>query len=92
MKTSDLLYEIFEQQLFTAAPMENEAIEPFVNKVVHTFIETVVRRGYIVPTNMLPDIEEDLSEEVLEMTRKKTYGYLNISDYRKAKRFKRRNP
>lgn len=84
---SQLLYEVFEHHLFANNSAEDSAFEPFIEKVVKDYLTKATKLGFIFPQNSLRFIEDDLKEEVLDMTRKRTYGFHSIEDYRKkAKR------
>lgn len=83
MKNESLLVEIFEQQLVLPGESENEMPEPFAKRVVWHYLETLLQEGYSVPNNFRREVEDELYEEVLEMTRKKTYGYHSVTDYQR---------
>jgi hypothetical protein len=77
----DLLFSIFEQQLQNSLVAEDtESI--LVKRVVANYIVALKTQGFI-PPKFLKVLEDDLCEEVLEMYRKKTYGHLELSSYRK---------
>jgi len=78
--TTDLLYQIFQQHL-NDPDCQIESSKEFIQKVVGTYLVFLSRSGDI-PAGHLQDIIEDLEAEVLEMFRKKTYGYYNLKDYR----------
>lgn len=85
MKTENLLFEIFEQQLVLPGEIENETAEPFAKRVVWHYLETLLEKGFSIPIGLRKEVEDELYDEVLEMTRKKTYGYQTVEDYRKKK-------
>lgn len=85
MSLENLLYQIFEQHLFSTSPIEDEGLEPFALRIVLKYLTTLEERGYVIPLRVRESIEDELTEEVLEMTRKKTYGFLNLSEFRKVK-------
>jgi hypothetical protein len=85
MKSDNLLFEIFEQQLVLPGETENEAPEPFAKRVVWHYLETLFEKGYSIPHGLRKEVEDELYDEVLEMTRKKTYGYQSVDEYRKKK-------
>ena len=83
MKASaDLLYTIFEQQLLSAM-VEDETSDEFLGRVIREYMVLLGARGNILPEHV-PVIEADLKEEVLEMMRKRTYGYYNLAEFRRA--------
>ena len=79
----DPLYYIFEQHLFNAL-VEDEGTDAFLTRVVQDFVTRLVASGTVIPGEVLPILEQDLRDEVLEMLRKKTYGHFNLGDYRRA--------
>lgn len=82
--SADPLYFIFEQHLLNAL-VEDEGTEAFLARVVDDYVAKLIATGTVIPREVLPMIEHDLREEVLEMLRKKTYGHFNLADYRRAK-------
>lgn len=80
--TIDLLFQIFQQHLHDT---DCEIVSPkeFIQKVVGTYVFFLTRKGNI-PGDQLDGIVEDLQDEVLEMFRKKTYGFYDLQDYRKS--------
>ncbi len=85
----DLLLSIFEQQLQNSL-VGDDTESVLIGRVVDCYITALKTQGFI-PPNFLKVLEEDLKEEVLEMYRKKTYGHLELSSYRK-KHAKRTEP
>lgn len=81
MELNDLLYQIFEKHLFTPAT-DQQAIEDFSQGVVDDYLRTLAMQGVLVPTKLRHILEMDLVEEVMDMARKKTYGYSSLFDYR----------
>ena len=77
----DLLFNIFEQQLQNSL-VGDDTEQSLIARVVESYIKVLKTQGY-VPPKYLKSLEEDLKEEVLEMYRKKTYGHLELSSYRK---------
>ncbi|MCB0394499.1 MAG: hypothetical protein KDD25_08060 [Bdellovibrionales bacterium] len=81
MRGHDLLYSVFERHLLIVTN-HHEDIPTFVATIVEEYIFSLSQQGIIVPKKMRRMLEEDLREEVLEMTRKKIYGYSSIQEYR----------
>ena len=79
---ADLLYTIFEHQLLSAM-VEDETSDEFLKRVVREYMVLLSARGNILPEHV-SIIEADLRDEVLEMMRKRTYGYYNLAEYRRA--------
>jgi hypothetical protein len=79
--TTDLLFQIFQQHLHDPDCKIDSAKE-FIHKVVGTYVFFLTRSGNI-PQAQLDGVIEDLQAEVLEMFRKKTYGFYDLKDYRK---------
>ncbi|MBC7370361.1 MAG: hypothetical protein H7326_02280 [Bdellovibrionaceae bacterium] len=78
--TTDLLFQIFQQHLHEP---DCEIVSPkeFIQKVVGTYVFLLTRKGNI-PADQLDGVVEDLQSEVLEMFRKKTYGFYDLQEYR----------
>ncbi|MEK7356606.1 MAG: hypothetical protein AAB250_09165 [Bdellovibrionota bacterium] len=79
----DPLFHIFEQHLFNAL-VEDEGTDAFLTRVVADYVDRLIATGTVIPHEVLPVIQHDLREEVLEMLRKKTYGHFNLADFRRA--------
>jgi hypothetical protein len=62
-----------------------EETDAFLARVVEDYIMRLISTGTVIPREVLPMIEHDLREEVLEMLRKKTYGHFSLADFRRAK-------
>jgi hypothetical protein len=80
--TTDLLFQIFDQHLDDTS-CDIDSSKEFIQKVVGTYVFFLTRKGNI-PLDQLEGIVEDLHCEVLEMFRKKTYGFYDLKDYRKS--------
>jgi hypothetical protein len=80
--TTDLLFQIFQQHL-TNPDCKIVSAKEFIQKVVRTYLIFLSGLGNI-PQGHVEGIVEDLEAEVLEMFRKKTYGYYNLKEYRKS--------
>jgi hypothetical protein len=80
----DKLVEIFETHLKKRSnPRQTQA--QLIFDVVADYIYHLMQIGN-VPHTALDEIEADLKEEVLEIYRKKTYGYKDLDQYRKSQR------
>ncbi len=89
---SNLLYEIFEEHLYstgTVGDAGEEAMDNFADRVVQSYLESMETQGVRPPFAIREEIEEELKDEVLDMTRKKTYGFLSLEDYRKSRNSKK---
>lgn len=76
----DKLYQIFEKYLKDLSrPHQNH--NELIFDVVAEYILHLMNTGN-VPHSALDDLEIDLKEEVLELYRKKTYGFLSLYEYR----------
>jgi hypothetical protein len=82
----DELHLIFRQQLKKMDP-ETQGVEDLVYEVVGTYMAKLLERGNI-PQYLMDTVESDLREEVLEMYRKTTYGFLNLKEYLLSAKFK----
>lgn len=78
----DELHEIFRKHLKKINP-ETHGLDDLVYEVVGEYMAVLLSRGNI-PQYMLDTVETDLREEVIEMYRKTTYGFLNLKEYLSA--------
>jgi hypothetical protein len=76
----DKLYQIFEKYLFDDSKKE-QSHEELIFDVVAEYILYLMNVGN-VPHTILDTLEVDLKEEVLELYRKKTYGFLSLQEFR----------
>jgi hypothetical protein len=80
--TTDLLFQIFQQHLHNP-DCKIVSSKEFIQKVVRTYLIFLSGAGSI-PQGLVEDVIEDLEAEVLEMYRKKTYGFYNLKEYRSS--------
>src|SRR5262245_46122397 len=78
-----LLYECFESHL-CSFDTESEAQADFIKRVVDTYFVQLREHGFLI-TNGQDELRSDLESDVLNMLRKKTYGFYNVDFYRKAR-------
>jgi hypothetical protein len=81
---TDPLLALFEDHLNNVV-IESESSEDFLEYVVQEYLQQLKLKQFI----SLPhykQIEQDLREEVLEMLRKRIYGYYSIDEYRSKAR------
>ncbi len=52
------------------------------SEVVADYLTLLARQGVTVPQKLRMVLEMDLVEDVMDMTRKKTYGHLSLQDFR----------
>jgi hypothetical protein len=75
----DELHEIFRKHLKKINP-ETHGLDDLVYEVVGEYMAVLLSQGNI-PQYMMDTVETDLREEVIEMYRKTTYGFLNLKEY-----------
>ncbi|HEX4924675.1 MAG TPA: hypothetical protein VFV50_11335 [Bdellovibrionales bacterium] len=80
-----LLFEVFESHLLDADELGNIASSDFVERVVTSYLERLKKSGAVIREHELESVRDELRDEVLEMTRKKTYGYFSLQHYRLSK-------
>ncbi len=90
MSTTDQLYQIFMQHLNDHSN-ENESEKELIQKTAMSFLEKALASKWI-PHFAFQDVVDDLHHEILEMYRKKTYGYATLKDYRLRKRARKKGP
>lgn len=76
----DALYDIFERHLFDQT-RPHQSHEELIFDVVAAYILHLMDIGN-VPFQILDALEIDIREEVTEIYRKKTYGFLNLQAFR----------
>lgn len=76
----DALYNIFAAQLEQCHHPEEKSHE-LITRVAHLYTLHLTKNGNI-PFQMIHDVLSDIEQEVIEMYRKKTYGFLSLQDYR----------
>jgi hypothetical protein len=82
-KSSDELYDIFLKHLEKES-LDTETVQDLIYEVVAEYFSVLFQKGN-VPQHLMDSIELDLREEVMEMYRKKTYGFHSLQEYRKSK-------
>lgn len=80
---TDKLITLIETQLRETSNMK-EKIPDFVNKIVNLYTLQLMDAGNI-PLNFMEDVINDIEAEVIEIYRKKTYGFLTLEEYRRHK-------
>lgn len=78
---NDTLFTIFMSQLEDTHRLSEHCSE-FIQRVTGLYSLQLTKNGTI-PLHMLNDVIEDIEAEVIEMYRKKTYGFLTLEEYRK---------
>ena len=76
----DTLYELFERHLLDLT-RPHQSHEELIFDVVAAYIFHLMELGN-VPHQVMDALEIDIREEVTEIYRKKTYGFLNLQEYR----------
>ena len=76
----DRLHEIFEKHL-TDLSRPHQSQDELIFDVVAAYIYHLMEIGN-VPFQIMDCLEVDLREEVTEIYRKKTYGFLTLQEYR----------
>lgn len=82
MKT-DVLVNLIEAQLKETRNMKQKATD-LVNTVVNLYTLQLMKAGNI-PIHFMEDVMADIEAEVVEIYRKKTYGFLTLEEYRQHK-------
>lgn len=80
---TDLLLKLVETQLRETSNMK-EKVPDFINKIVHLYALQLMKAGNI-PLDFMEEVITDIETEVIEIYRKKTYGYLTLEEYRRNK-------
>jgi hypothetical protein len=80
---TDSLLKIVETQLQETKNMREKSAD-FVNRIVMIYALQLMKQGNI-PMDYMEEVLEDLEAEVIEIYRKKTYGFLTLEEYRRHK-------
>lgn len=80
---TDSLIKILETQLKETSNIR-EKTQDFIRKVVQIYTIQLMQSGNI-PLEFMDDVVSDIESEVVEMYRKKTYGFLTLEEYRRHK-------
>lgn len=77
----DVLVTMITTQLKETSNMR-EKTQDFVRKIVNIYTLQLMKEGNI-PLNFMEEVMADVEAEVVEIYRKKTYGYLTLEEYRR---------
>ena len=90
MKTlkNDELFEILQRKL-ESLQAETQSSEELISETADEYLERLLLRGNI-PHHFIEDIAEDLKAEVTDMYRKKTYGHMDLKNYKSSQKNKSR--
>ncbi|MBX2988928.1 MAG: DNA-dependent DNA polymerase [Bdellovibrionaceae bacterium] len=88
MNKKDRLLEIFHQML-RRPDAGDETAQQLIQRVALAYALEIGEMG-IIPDQFRNDVMVDLEAEVLEMYRKKTYGFFSLQEYRESKRGSRK--
>lgn len=75
----DELHFLFRKYLHQIDP-DKQGLDDLVYEVVGEYMAILLQKGNI-PHHLLDSVETDLREEVIDMYRKTTYGFLNLKEY-----------
>lgn len=80
---NDVLLNLLESSLKETSNMKEKASD-LIRKVVNIYTLQLLKEGDI-PVQFMEEIMNDLEAEVIEIYRKKTYGFLTLKEYRQHK-------
>jgi len=83
MKSDHPLYHFLEEQLCSSTVL-NETIEEFAVRLSQLFLANLNHQGFHVTVATQKDVMDEIREEFIDMTRKKTYGFASLDEFRKA--------
>ena len=75
---NDILVQCFDRVLDEIGA--NDEAEVFVARVAEEYMMALVRKAHI-PLKYLESLRDDISTEVLDMLRVRTYGYVSLAEY-----------
>lgn len=79
----DALYKIFIRQLEECHNLKEKSPD-LIRRVAQLYMVQLTKTATI-PLEHRDSVCEDIEQEVVEMYRKKTYGFLTLEDYRRSK-------
>lgn len=77
----DNLFKLIDTQL-KEATNTRETTNDFVRKIVNIYVLQLLNQGNI-PMEFQEEVMADVEAEVIEIYRKKTYGFLTLEEYRR---------
>ena len=77
------LVKLIETQLRETNDMK-ESVPDFVRKIVDLHLLQLSNHGHI-PLDFVEEVVSEVESEVIEIYRKKTYGFLSLEEYRRHK-------
>lgn len=77
------LVKLIETQLSETSDM-SERVPEFIRKIVDLHVLQISHRGHI-PLDFMDEVISEIETEVIEIYRKKTYGFLSLEEYRRHK-------
>lgn len=80
---TDNLIKLIETRLKETTNLK-EKVPDFVNNIVNIYTLQLMKSGNI-PIPYMEDVIADIEAEVIEIYRKKTYGFLTLEEYRRNK-------
>jgi hypothetical protein len=83
MMDKDALYKIFNCQLEECHNLREKSSD-LIRRVAQLYIVQLTKKATI-PLEHRDSVAEDIEQEVVEMYRKKTYGFITLEDYRRTK-------
>ncbi|MFP5519095.1 MAG: DNA-dependent DNA polymerase [Bdellovibrionia bacterium] len=79
--TNESLYTIFFNRLSETHCLHESAAE-FIQRVTREYMLQLLEKA-LIPFEFMEEVLEEIEAEVLEMYRKKTYGFLTLEEFRK---------
>ena len=79
---NDELFDLFTKHLVQTKNMAEKADE-LIKKVSGVYCVGLMSKGW-VPLNLIDTVIEDVQAELLEIYRKKTYGFITLEEYRET--------
>ncbi len=75
------LFDVVEEKLKYPDLLIGLGTFEFAVLVVDTYLGQLAKAGQFITGDTRQSIEEELRDEVITMTRKKTYGYYSLEEY-----------
>lgn len=82
MDLKGYLVHLIDVHLAEVKPSE---MDEFVEFVLENYLKGIYKDAYCIDFQNAESVKNELKDEIIEITRIKTYGYYNLEDYRRHK-------
>lgn len=83
MENYDLLFEIFDHCILME-DLSDLTPDLFAKQVAEQYVQELQKKGMIIPQSNYYSLVTTVTEEALNIYRKKSYGFYNLKAYQKS--------